>query len=553
MPFSFIEIEQKKSRLIFFVFISLFVFYFLTAWLLLLVSRNFLFGYFSEGRFQFSFPTTHQTLVAFVIAFFIGLLHWTFSTHNLIEKITASIDAAPSDIKDTYHQYLKNIVDEVSVAIGGRQIEAYVIPSAALNAFALADFHNNAVIGVTEGLLARLNRSQIEAVVGHEAGHIASGDCLNTTVICSLSEIYKETLSKLGGALKKTEIRGKGGLFILLIFIVLGIMNVLNRLLNTFISRQREYRADAVAVRLTRNPLALAEALKLISEKWRGAGIQGENLESIFIASPKVLALDEQGGVLADLFSTHPPINNRINILLDMAHLDEKTLEEKLKSMVRVSPVAKAEFRETPSAIQKRWFVFLNNQWQGPFLSEELRTLQGLLPTSWTREEGRDKVYQLFEEPDIAPVLGIKKEPTKDDCLCPRCYVDLNEIIYEGAPVLKCDYCLGIFVEQAKIPRIFLREDKGFSQDIIDLAETVWKTKLKYGSFSKPRAKAQWLLNCPKCHQKMFRQFFSYSYAVEIDQCQNCHGYWFDVQELEVLQYIYQNKDKFIGAGGDNL
>ncbi|MDD2655026.1 MAG: M48 family metalloprotease, partial [Candidatus Omnitrophica bacterium] len=358
MPFSFIEIEQKKSRLILFVFLFLIFFYFLTVWLLLLIVRNFFFASAFGNEFIFTFPPLSHTLIALAVAFLIGLLHWSVSTSNLIDKISASIDASPVDPKDNYHQYLKNIVDEVSIAIGGRHIEPYVIPTSALNAYSLVDFQDNAVIGVTEGLLARLNRSQIEAVVGHEAGHIVSGDSFNATVICSLSEIYKETVSRLGQGTREFRLRGKGGVLILLIFIVLTIMNFLNQLLNTFISRQREYRADAVSVRLTRNPLALAEALRLISQKWHGSGINGENIESIFIVSPNVRSIEEQEGLAADLFATHPPIDKRVNILLDMAHLDEKTLDENIKNMIRVSPIAKAEFKEGVSSDKKRWFVF---------------------------------------------------------------------------------------------------------------------------------------------------------------------------------------------------
>ncbi|MBM3249040.1 MAG: hypothetical protein FJZ10_06465 [Candidatus Omnitrophica bacterium] len=546
MPFSFIEIEQKKSRLIFFVFLVLIVFYFLTVWLILLIVRNLFFANTYGQAFRFGFPPLNNTFIAFVIAFFIGLFHWSFSTSNLIDKISASIDAIPVDTQDTYHQYLKNIVDEVSVAIGGRQIEAYVIPTPALNAYSLVDFKDNAVIGVTEGLLARLNRSQIEAVVGHEAGHIVSGDSFNTTVICSLSEIYKESVLKLGRGMREVRFRGKGGALILLIYVVLALMNFLNQLLHTFISRQREYRSDAIAVRLTRNPLALAEALKLISEKWNGSSINGENLESIFIVSPRYNMLDEGLGLVPNLFATHPPIQKRIAILLDMAHMDEKTLEENIKNMKRVSPVAKAEFKDTKPSQQKRWLVFRENQWQGPFLLDELRKLEGLLPTNWIRQEGQDTVFEAFNDEDVARVFGEKDGRDKESCPCPHCHTNLSQLNYEGTPILKCDYCEGSFVDYYKVSRIFIREDKEFTQDIIELADSVYKTKLKYNSFSKPEAKNDWILDCPKCHKKMHRQFFVYSYPVEIDRCPSCSGIWFDKQELEALQYIYQNKDKFI-------
>ncbi len=551
MPFSFIDIEEKKSRLIFLVFASLIVFYFATAWLLVLVVKNTTFLYYSSSRItKFTFPTANQTFIALIVAFVAGLTHWAFSTHNLIQKITSSVDAYFADSKDTYHQYLKNIVDEVSVAVGGRNIDAYVIPSSAMNAFSIADFEGNAVIGATEGLLARLNRAQIEAVVGHEAAHIVSGDCLNATLICSLSELYRESFSKLSQAIRGS--RGRGGIQIMPVLLVLGIMNILNKLLNSFISRQREYRADAVAVRLTRDPLSLAQALKIISSKWNGAGLSGENLESIFIVSPKLNALDEKDGLGPDLFSTHPPVRKRIQVLLDIAHEDEKTLEENIKNMRRASPVAKAEFTTDKPKDKKKWFVFKESKWQGPFGIPELRTLPGFLPTDWIKLEGVNGVSDAFQDKDIAEIFEENNSAAnveKTGCACPHCHVGLAEINYEGAPAFKCLHCEGVFVEHSKIPRILIRKDKAFSKEVEELANAVHKTKKPtYKDFDKHKGSKSWVIDCPKCHKKMKRQYFVYSYPVEIDRCWSCSGIWFDKQELEVLQYIYEYKDKFFSG-----
>jgi len=555
MPFSFIEIEQKKSRLIFVVFLFLVFFYFLTAWLILWtfqflkgenVGKLFM-SYLSAFTYRDSLsvhlPIFYHTVAAFFIAFAVGFIHWSISTSNLIEKITSSIGALPQDPKDSYHNYFKNIVDDVSVAMGGRQIEAYVIPSAALNAFSLVDLDDKAVIGVTEGLLARLNRYQIEAVVAHEAAHIVTGDCLIATVTSSLSELYKELVST-GKRINEIEIRQTAQ--ILFTQIIFAIMGFLNRLLNMFISRQREYRADAIAVRLTRNPLALAEALKLISSKWNGSGSKGEYLESIFIVSPNYFSLDENSGIIPDLFSTHPPITKRIDILLNMAHLDEKTLDENLAHMVRVSPVAKAEYKDKTPKKDKRWFVFKRNQWQGPFLLAELKELEGLLPADWIRIEGQDSVQEAFNDDEVSRLFGNKDADKGEFCPCPRCHANLSEIIYEGVPILKCDYCEGAFVDHNKISRVLIRIDKTFLQETIDLAATISKTKLKPESLKRIPSKDDWALDCPRCHKKMRRQFFVYSYPIEIDRCFSCDADWFDKQELEVLQCLYQNKDKYL-------
>ncbi|MFZ5801482.1 MAG: M48 family metalloprotease [Candidatus Omnitrophota bacterium] len=472
MPFSFIDIEESKTRLIGWVFVFILLFYFLTAYLVMVVLENFFFGYFS----------LHHFIFAFGLALTAALIHWSMSTANLIPKMTLAVGALEIDRQDSYHQFLQNIVDEVCVAIGGRKIEAMVIPSASCNAFALEDFKGRSVIGVTEGLLARLNRQQLEAVVAHEAGHIVSRDSVTTTVVASLAELYQESLEGVGRGLSRS--RSRGSLPLLFIYLILGMMNFLSSLLRYFISRQREFRADAIAVRLTRDPLSLAEALSLLSTHWRGEGAVGEKLESIFIVNPRYSQLDEKEGVWADIFSTHPPINQRIKILLEMAHLNEYVLEEKIKHFKRLSPVANIEPAAAASTVNK--------------------------------------------------------------LKCPNCLVNLKEEEYEGVPVLKCEDCAGTFLEQQKVSRILIREDKDFPDEVVQLAKTAIAGKEKT-FLKKSEGKQLWVLTCPKCGRKMHRQFFVYSYPVEIDRCYYCAGVWFDKSELEVLQYIYQHKEKTNG------
>src|SRR6185503_11744032 len=146
--------------------------------------------------------------------------------------------------------------------------------------FALSDFQGRHVIGTTEGVLSRLSRAQIEAIVGHEAAHVVSGDCLATTVTSSLFELYSGLLKGMELMFRgsgrssyrssRSSGRGGGGIvaIIIVVYLLLLITKFLGYLLRMFISRQREYRADAIAVRLTRDPLSLAEALYAIGYHW---------------------------------------------------------------------------------------------------------------------------------------------------------------------------------------------------------------------------------------------------------------------------------------------
>jgi len=548
MSFSFIEIEEEKSRIIAFVFTFIVLIYFLTAYLILIIIENSFHFTTSlaatrEGLF---FPPATHTLVALAAAFFIGIFHWKVSTGCLIEKMIAAVGAKPIDEKDSYHQYLKNIVSEVSVATGGKPIEIVVIPTAAMNAFSLQDFKRRSVIGVTEGLLSRMNRPQIESVIGHEAAHIVSGDALTTTVISSISEVYEEAAVRIRQSLKK--VRGQAGIILLFIFLLLLIINFLSKLLRFFLSRQREYRADAVAIRLTRNPLSLAEALKMISGHWRGSGSDGAKVESIFIMNPHYSRLDEEEGFIANLFSTHPPARRRVDILLGMAHLDEKTLEQNLKNFQHVSPVAKAEFKTEVEVLRgKKWSVFKEGNWLGPFLLEDLKKIEGVRPDNWVKIEGEDNVIPAYEDSQLKAGLFGQSVEKEDDLCCPHCKITLDEIIYEGAPILKCSSCNGIFVDDyGKVTRVLIREDMRFSDEMKKIGEAIIKDQDKI-MLQKKDLKTVWAINCPKCKQLMGRQFFNYVYPIEIDRCIFCKGIWFDKQELELLQYLYENNEEIVG------
>lgn len=538
MPFSFIDIEQRKTRLIAAVFAFVIFFYFLTAYLFLVILTN---GILRESGFVW--PNLQAVTIALLLAFFAGLLHWSMSTSHVIEKLSASVGADALDARDIYHNNFQHIIDEVSVAIGGRAIKGMIISSVSLNAFAMEDFQGHAVIGVTEGLLTRLNRSQLEAVVGHEAGHIASGDCLSTSVTCAVGELYDEAFSRMKAGLNRSGSRN-GGLFLVL-FLALYFMRFLSVLLRYFISRQKEYRADALSVRLTRNPLALAEALSLITTHWRGGGAEGEHLESIFIINPNFSKLDEKKGLVSDVFSTHPPAEDRIRILCNMAHLDPETMENNLKKEIWVSPVARPQFKLEKPPEPQAWLVFLENQWKGPFTPEQLKSMQGFTPDAWVRPEGTENVIHAYEHSVLSAIFSKEEQVRKGSC--PRCHALLQEIAYEGAPVLKCSYCSGIFLDDGLVQRILIRKDQTFREDIIRLAELAIRQRdLRMEGLYKIKPENAWVLDCPKCAKKMRRQFFVYSYPVEIDRCTFCEGIWFDKDELEILQYIYEHKEKFL-------
>jgi hypothetical protein len=333
-----------------------------------------------------------------------------------------------------------------------------------------------------------------------------------------LAELYEASLSKLGEGLRSS--RGRGGLVFLLLYAVIGFMALLSNAIRYFVSRQREYRADAISVRLTRDPLSLAEALQLISQKWHGAGFDGEKMSSIFIVSPEFSALDDREGFFADWFSTHPPISQRIAILADMAHIDPSSLEEQLKNFKPASPVARPVVSAEPGSSPKGpWHVYLDQRWQGPLTSEDLQKLTGFCLTSWVRSEGTSTVQQACDIPALLDLFRSASSST------------VKDVVARGD----------------KVSRVFARQDATFSPEVARLAQIAWATKgdrFVLGNL-KTDPKHLLIFDCPHCAHKMRRQYFVYSYPVEVDRCTYCDGLWFDKMELETLQYIYENKEKF--------
>ncbi|MCU0666490.1 MAG: zinc metalloprotease HtpX [Candidatus Omnitrophica bacterium] len=536
MAFSFIDIENKKSKEIIYLFILLIAIYFLTVYLGLSIILN-------------RFLAFNQAIIALLAAFVFAAGHWIFSTSNLLGQITQRLGTDTADPEDNYHKVLQNVVDEVSVAIGGRKIQALVIPDASLNAFALEDFNGNAVIGVTEGLLSRLSRSQIEAVVAHEAGHIASHDSLTTTISCSLAEIYNESLKGLNNLLRKSRQRVWPALFLL--YLVMMVMNFLSLLLRMCVSRQREYRADALSVRLTRNPLSLAEALMIISGSWHGTGIEGEALESIFIVNPRLRLIDEKDGFMARLFSTHPPIQKRISILLDMGHLDGNTLEERLRAQGRnYRPTVAQEIalEHQTNTQNPRWKVMEEGVWEGPFSLAQIKEKKDFSFDSWVMREDKEEVFPAYYDPVLAGIFLRESEGEQSKLSCPRCKIALGKVNYEGLGVFKCPSCLGYLLPSRKISRILIREVEDFGQNIIDRAEVLIKTKNKFKLPMGRDLSSVWVYKCPNCQRQMHREFFLFSYPIEVDKCIYCGNLWFEKDQLQILEYIYQNKQRFFPA-----
>ena len=234
---------------------------------------------------------------------------------------------AASRAKEITHDdapILFNVVEEMAIASGLPMPKVYIVNDSAPNAFATGRDPEHASVAVTKGLLDKLDRDELQGVIAHEMAHVGNFDIryamlvgilVGTTVL--ISDFFLRGLWFGGGGGGRRGGGGGGQLQIIMIIVavVLAILApIFARLLQLSISRQREYLADATAVRLTRNPKGLADALQKISGDREVLEVANRATAHLYIANPiKKFEKRSKG-----LFSTHPPMEERIKILRQM-------------------------------------------------------------------------------------------------------------------------------------------------------------------------------------------------------------------------------------------
>jgi len=176
------------------------------------------------------------------------------------------------------------------------------------NAFATGAFKNSALVAVSTGLLESMSKEEVEAVLGHEIGHVANGDMVTLTLIQGVVNTFVVFLARVVGyvvdkAIFKTE-RGVGIGFYVTVFVCEIIFGILASMIVAWFSRQREFRADAASANLLGSPRPMVNALA------RLGGLQPGALPASFQSS----GINNAPGWMA-LFSSHPPIEQRIEAL----------------------------------------------------------------------------------------------------------------------------------------------------------------------------------------------------------------------------------------------
>ena len=255
-----------------------------------------------------------------------GLSAW-WSLREGDRAVLESTHAVPLDPADPRERVLDNVVEEMAIAGGVPKPAVYVVPDADPNAFATGVGPERASIAVTRGLLDRLDRDELQGVVAHELSHVRNYDVRLMTVVAALAGAvllladWSRRGLWWGGRRRDSE--GRGGLGILfVVFWVLAVIlaPIIAQIVSLAVSRQREYLADASGAELTRNPIALADALEKIAAAVEPTPSIKQGIAHLCIEDPRGGTDADRQGWFTGLFSTHPPVAKRIALLREMAY-----------------------------------------------------------------------------------------------------------------------------------------------------------------------------------------------------------------------------------------
>ena len=295
------QIAANKRR-------SVLLFFLMCAFLLLVgyvIGMAWGLGYFGLG-------------IAGVLAIILSLTSY-FSGDKIILAISGAKRIEKRDNPQLY-----NVVEEMTIASGLPMPKIYMIKDSAPNAFATGRNPEKSSVAITTGLLDKLSRDELQGVMAHELSHIGNYDILFATLmgvmvgtVALLCDFFMRSVFWGGGRSRRRSSgrRGGGGGLILLAAILLAIFApIVAKLIQLAMSRQREYLADASAAQLTRYPEGLAGALEKIAHDRDVLEVANRATQHLYIVNP-IKPFEKRAKLL---FSTHPPVGERIKRLRNM-------------------------------------------------------------------------------------------------------------------------------------------------------------------------------------------------------------------------------------------
>ena len=256
-----------------------------------------------------------------IIALIIGLVYaltMIFQSTEIVMSMNGAREVDEQTAPDLYH-----VVEDMAMVAQIPMPRVFIIEDPSLNAFATGSNPQNAAVAATSGLLAIMNREELEAVMGHEVSHIRNYDIRISTIAVALASAITLLSSMAGrmmwwgGAGRRRSDNDRDGNGLEIIMLVLSLLAIVlaplaATLVQLAISRQREFLADASSVELTRNPQGMINALRKLDNSEPMHHHVDDASSALYINDPK------KGSGLQKLFYTHPPISERIERLKQM-------------------------------------------------------------------------------------------------------------------------------------------------------------------------------------------------------------------------------------------
>src|SRR5438552_13268087 len=251
-------------------------------------------------------------VIAFIFAMAMNMFSYWFSDKIVLRMYDAR------EVTEAESPMLWGVTHDLALKMNMPMPKVYIIPSDAPNAFATGRNPNHAAVAATEGILRLLTREELAGVMAHEMGHVRNRDILIGTIAATIAGAISMLANMAQWAMifgggRRDDDEGAGGMIGGILMIILA--PIAAALIQMAISRSREYEADATGARICGNPLALASALKKLQ-----AGTQRIPMDANPATAHMFIVNPLRSGGIVNLFSTHPPMEERIARLEAMAY-----------------------------------------------------------------------------------------------------------------------------------------------------------------------------------------------------------------------------------------
>ena len=318
----YVGIETQQARNNFRSVVLLFLFPILVILLTFLFS--YLLNLFTQETESYSVNIWNQTMImtkSLIPFILVGVIIWfAIAYFANVRIINSATNAKSLERKENMRVY--NLVENLCMTKGMKTPKIQVIEDDSLNAFASGINERTYTVTLSRGIINKLNDEELEAVIAHELSHIRNRDVrllIVSIVFVGIFAIIAEITIRSAfrsSSRSRSDNKGSAAAILLIAFVVAIVGYFFASLMRFAISRKREYLADAGAAEMTRNPMALASALRRISEDSCIEAVKRNDVAQLFIEHPKEKTKKNSlFSGLNGLFATHPPIKKRIEVL----------------------------------------------------------------------------------------------------------------------------------------------------------------------------------------------------------------------------------------------